>query len=74
MYIQQHALANFNSKTYPFGKIWLKTLSEYQSDTAGNPNSHIPVNKNKVSNEANKTNRFTNEALRLIPFRFFVKK
>ena len=60
--------------TYPFGKIWLKTLSEYQSETAGNPNSPIPVNKNSVSKEANKTKRFTNEVVRLIPSRFFVKK
>ena len=54
--------------------MWLKTLSKYQSETAGSPNSPIPVNRNSVSNEANKTKRFTNEALRLIPSLFFVRK
>ena len=54
--------------------MWLKTLSKYQSETAGNPNSPVPVNKNSVSKEANNTKRFTNEVLRLIPPRFFVMK
>ena len=61
-------------RTYPFGKILFKKLSVYHAETAGNPNNPIPVTRNSVSKTANKIKRFTKEAERLMPFRFFTKK
>ena len=61
-------------KTYAFGKTWLRMLSLYHAETAGNPSSTIPVMRNSVSNIANKIKRFTKEAFRRMTFRFQVKK
>ena len=61
-------------RTYPFGKISFRRLSVYHVETAGNPNNPIPVTRNNVSKTANKIKRFTKEAERLMPFRFFTKK
>ena len=61
-------------RAYPFANILFKTLSVYQVETAGNPNNPIPVTRNSVSKTANKIKRFTKEAERLMPFRFFTRK
>ena len=68
-----HNLQKFLT-SYPFGKTWLRRLSLYHAETAGNPSSPIPVTRNSVSNIASKIRRLTKEDFSLITFRFHAKK